>query len=199
MASTASGWQYAVPNDTLVAWPAVSQAVADKLEISLPKSAGLQLVKTQAVGASVSSVSVTSAFSAAYDNYKIVWTGGSSSVTGSMRLALTGITAGYYAQVTYAAFGSGSWFVANNGNIAFFDWIGGTSTNGGIVDMELQNPFTNKFKTGTAIFNEFGTTANNGLTRVYLPSTTSATGFTLSPASGTLTGGTIYVYGYAKA
>lgn len=32
MASTASGWQYAVPNDTLVAWPAVSQAVADKLE-----------------------------------------------------------------------------------------------------------------------------------------------------------------------
>lgn len=32
MAATTSGWQYAVPNDTLVAWPAVSQAVADKLE-----------------------------------------------------------------------------------------------------------------------------------------------------------------------
>jgi hypothetical protein len=160
---------------------------------------GLRLVKKQTVGTAVSSVTVTNAFSATYDNYKIVWTGGASSVTGSMRLALTGITAGYYAQVSYAAFGGGTWFVANNGNIAFFDWIGGTSTNGGIVDMELQNPFTNKFKTGTAVFNEFGTTANNGLTRIYLPSTSSATGFSLSPASGTLTGGTIYVYGYGTS
>lgn len=44
MASTASGWQYAVPNDTLVAWPAVSQAVADKLEARLPGGATAGIV-----------------------------------------------------------------------------------------------------------------------------------------------------------
>lgn len=32
MAVTPSGWQYALPTETLLAWPAVSQAVADKLE-----------------------------------------------------------------------------------------------------------------------------------------------------------------------
>lgn len=35
MATTASGWPYALPNDTLVAWPAVSQAMADKLQAGL--------------------------------------------------------------------------------------------------------------------------------------------------------------------
>lgn len=68
MASTASGWQYAVPNDTLVAWPAVSQAVADKLQTDLPKPAGMVHLATVTL-TNASLITFNNVFTSAYDNY----------------------------------------------------------------------------------------------------------------------------------
>ena len=42
---------------------------------------GLTLLKTQVVGSAVASVSVTSAFSATYENYLIIYSGGAGSAS----------------------------------------------------------------------------------------------------------------------
>jgi hypothetical protein len=100
MASTASGWQYAVPTDTLVAWPAVSQAVADKLETDLPKPAGLQLISTTTVS-SQATVQINNCFSTAYDNYRFVISNLSGTPNGglmNMRLG-TNVTLSNYAWI----------------------------------------------------------------------------------------------------
>jgi len=50
---------------------------------SAPSIAGLTLVKSQTIGSAVSSVEVTGAFSATYDNYKVIVIGGVGSVFGA--------------------------------------------------------------------------------------------------------------------
>jgi hypothetical protein len=57
---------------------------------------GLRLVKKQTIGNGVSSVNVTGAFSATYDNYKILISGGVGSTGTDLQLSLDGITTGYY-------------------------------------------------------------------------------------------------------
>ena len=81
---------------------------------------GLQLVKSQAVGTGVSSVTVTDAFSADYANYRIIVEGGTQSAVSpvvSFQLASGGVasTANYYATFIFTAY-SGSTFNALNTN-----------------------------------------------------------------------------------
>jgi hypothetical protein len=196
MASTASGWQYAVPNDTLVAWPAVSQAVADKLEISLPVSAGLQLVKSQAIGSGVASVTVTAAFSAKYDQYRIVINGGTNSAQNYGRLILgASNTQYYYGGPGWSYTGGGSGVNGNNDSSWNTVWYA-PSANFLDCNIELKNPFLAQF---TGINFSFTNTSIGGFIGAGEHKVaTSYTAFTLAPLSGTLTGGTIYVYGYAK-
>jgi len=54
MAVTPSGWPYAVPNDTLVSWPAQSQALADKLELRIPGGSGAGILPFAMATGSVS-------------------------------------------------------------------------------------------------------------------------------------------------
>ena len=72
-------------------------------------SIGLWLVKTQAVGAGVSTIVVSDAFSANYDNYLITYTGGSASTTMNLSLRLgTVTTTEYYGNImsSLAMFGA---------------------------------------------------------------------------------------------
>jgi hypothetical protein len=65
--------------------------------------------------------------------------------------------------------------------------------------MDLFNPFSADqtwFAASYVYINTSGQTMNGG---GILDNTTSYTAFTMAPGSGTFTGGTIYVYGYAKA
>jgi hypothetical protein len=56
---------------------------------------GLWLVKTQTVGSAVPDVTVTDAFSADYDNYKILYTGGTASgAVGPLNMKLGSSTTG---------------------------------------------------------------------------------------------------------
>jgi hypothetical protein len=199
MASTASGWQYAVPNDTLVAWPAVSQAVADKLEISLPKSAGLQLVKSQAIGSGVSQVIVSNAFNSTYDAYKIVVGNGAGSTVTSLTAQLgnggTFSTSSYGTFLWYIGFGA-STGVSSTANAGGFDNSGYVTSQYIDASYDVINPFLAKetiLKNGSWNY-PGGTGFFTGRHQVGL----SYADFKLIPTSGTLTGGTIYVYGYAK-
>ena len=156
---------------------------------------GLRLVKKQTIGTGVSSVSVTSAFSATYDNYQIIVTGGAGSTAIELLLQLTGITSGYNNLLNYGTFGTNATAQTVNGSSTAFAYLGGASANGIVMNCEIQNPFNAKHKSATGSFQDLsGNTAGTTVSRCV--STTSATGFTLSTNTGTLTGGTIYVYGY---
>lgn len=161
---------------------------------------GLRLVKKQTIGTGVSSVTVTNAFSATYDDYIIGISGGTNSADGSLRLTLGGITTGYYSILFYSTFNGGANpATASNTNTANYEWVGGASTNALHMDLLLKNPFNAKYTTGTANYLVASTTGQLGYTQIMNTNATSATAFTITPSTGTMTGGTIYVYGYGTS
>jgi len=156
---------------------------------------GLWLVKTQTVGTAVASVAVTGAFSTDYDNYKIVYSNGVTSATGELRVILGATTAGYSNALVYGAYAGGAATVVGNAAAANWNFMGYGSTGAVSMNFELYQPFLTKntFMSSTHIqFAGLVAGTNNGV----LANTTSYTGFTITPASGTMTGGTIRVYGY---
>ena len=161
---------------------------------------GLRLVKKQVIGSGVSSISVTNAFSATYENYKILITGGVGSTTGDFTWILTGITSGYYNNLINQTWGSGPVSGVGQANVSNGLWIGGYATNAMYAEMDIQSPFLTKIKTIQA--RNFGLAAGTsvGVSSCFINNTTSATGITFSTAGGsTVTGGTIYVYGYGAS
>jgi hypothetical protein len=173
-------------------------ASGDVLNASDMNAVGLWLVKTQTVGTGVSSVPVTGAFSADYDNYRIIYTNGTSSTTGSLNLSLGSVTTNYFNATTYTVFSSGGVSsTSNNGVSGSFVYAGATdATNGTHLTIDLFSPFLSK---STGYSGGFIVTDVSGSSGGLQKSNTSFTGFTITPGAGTLTGGTIYVYGYRKA
>jgi len=158
-------------------------------------SVGLWLVKTQTVGTAVSSVTVTGAFSADYQNYLILMSGGTQTDNTSIYLQLGASATGYYAFLNYGDVTAGTPLGANRNNGVRFAWVGGgKATFASHASFQLINPFGAVY---TKLLN--GTYQNDGgygMTIGEHRVATSYTSFVLGPESGTLTGGTIYVYGY---
>jgi len=162
----------------------------------------LTLIKAQTIGTTVSSVAVTDVFSATYDNYLVLLTGGVASTSTYLALTLGATATGYYWGVngirwdTGAAgtnFGSNA---ASFGNAAY----GNSDTIFGVIN--ILNPFNTK-QTGFTqqLIVNLTTVASPLFGGGYLANTTSYTAFTLTTATGgaTLTGGTIRVYGYQNS
>jgi len=169
-------------------------ASGDVLNASDMNAVGLWLVKTQTIGSAVSSVTVTSAFSSSYDNYIITVSGGTASVNGSIRLQMNTSTGSTYSAAgTYGNFGINSGITYNPA--ATTSWtdilLGHTAGYAGVIN--LAGPFASRPTYG---FTEAVSNASFYKFSLLETSSNSNTGFTLTPASGTLTGGTIRVYGY---
>jgi hypothetical protein len=160
-------------------------------------ASGLNLVKTQVIGSAVASVEVTGAFSSTYDNYLITVSDGALSANNAVRMILGSTTAGYYLGLFGTSFdGTAGVAVVNNGAIWSFIGYGGTT--GINVTASLQGPNLAKLTFIQAPYiNTGGGSANT--TTGYLNNSTQYTAFTLSPSAGTMTGGTIRVYGYANS
>ncbi len=158
-------------------------------------SVGLWLVKTQTVGSAVSSVTVTGAFSADYDNYLILLSGGTGSASASVAIQLGASVTGYYGFMSYGDSVTNTPLGAGRNNTAQLNWVGGqTAGQASHVRVEVFNPFKaayTKFNGGAYQSGGiYGTV--QGEHRV----ATSYTSFILTPDTGTITGGTIAVYGY---
>ena len=156
-------------------------------------SIGLWLVKTQTIGTAVSSVTVTDAFSADYDNYKIMISGGQGSASTNLRYNNTGSTTQYYSAGTVTLYSTKAvaGFSTNNASSII---AGSVLTSLISCDLTVINPFLAKdtlFSIGQVVFG-----ADAGTGAAIHSSAVSYTGFTLAPQSGTFTGGTIRVYGY---
>ena len=161
-------------------------------------NAGLVYVKNQTIGNGVSSVAVTSAFSSTYDAYKIVVTGGTGTTAGnSLALQLTGLTTGYYAGIIFTYYTPAQVQVATVNNGTSWEFAGSYGTDGIVLSCDIINPFA-----AAPTFLGAATYANHlaGGVQGKQTSATSVTGFSLiTQGGGTLTGGTITVYGYRKA
>ena len=166
-------------------------ASGDVLNASDMNGVGLWLVKTQTIGTGVSSVAVTNAFSADYDNYIVTVSGGTASATIELNLQLGATVSGYKSSFVFTFYSNtvGAIGTASGTSIAY---VGGGTTSSLAAQMTIQNPFLTE-ETFVQASSITGVYAGN--TTGQLPNTTSYTGFTLVTASGTMTGGTIRVYG----
>jgi hypothetical protein len=160
---------------------------------------GLVLVKTQTIGSAVSSVTVSDVFNATYDSYKIVVTGGTATGTINMRMQLGSSTTGYYDALSWVqtnAVTTPKADGADNTN-AYWDRIGLADPNGMQCSIEIDSPGLAKYTTATARYAFVaGGDGYLGTTTAIHTVATAYTGFTFSLNSGTMTGGTIRVYGY---
>jgi hypothetical protein len=150
------------------------------------------------IGTTASTVSVGSAFSSTYDNYEIVMAGGTASVAlPSLQFQFAGITSGsYYGAWVAARYTTGA--TTGLGVNGTTSWTyAGQHLNGNHV-MSLKVWGANK-ATRKYCSNGFFVAAANGdfgVSTGECIGTTAETGFNIIPSSGTLTGGTIRVYGY---
>jgi hypothetical protein len=182
---------YETDTDRVLVWNASAWVAPNSTTANPP---GLELVKTQTVGAGVTSVTVTDAFSANYANYRITYTGGVLSASTNINMVLGAAATGYYNQLIYATYaGVGPISNVPDNNAVRWNFVGSGTTTFANVLMEIQNPFdTTRTLMTTAYRNEtlYGTGGG------FLDDATSYSAFTLGLGTGTMTGGTIRVYGY---
>jgi hypothetical protein len=194
MATTTPNYGWPVPTSTdLVKDGATAiEDLGDAIDatvFAIPSSA-LTLVKSQAIGTTVSSVTVTDAFSATYDAYKIILAGTGTATTNSfeLRMTLGASTTGYYL---------GDFFTAINNNAAFWQ-AGRAGLNGQAINMDIVNPFLATRTFATGVYINFDTAGARSAVGAFHDVSTSFSAFTITASTGTFSGGTIYVYGYVK-
>ena len=159
-------------------------------------NSGLVYITGATIAALSTSATVSNCFSTTYDNYLIKVTGMTATAAGDTSFQFTGITTSVYAfSGFYQSIGSST-----------INAYGGTSTSSPIGTMAATlNTQINIEISGANLavvkYLLIDTVSNN--IRVsqatQCNSTVQATGFTITPASGTLSGGTIRVYGYRQA
>jgi hypothetical protein len=145
-----------------------------------------------------SSESFNDVFSATYDNYRLVFAGLTSVdgayIGGRFRVAGSdNSTSNYYTQISRAFSTTANGLISTAGT-NFGDLFQG-KPNGCHFSLDIYNPFATKNSALTGIG---GRDNNIHLVSHQFQATTSFTGISLFPGSGTMTG-TVSIYGYAKA
>jgi hypothetical protein len=163
-------------------------------------ASGLTLISSTTVGTAVASVEITGAFSSTYDNYLIRVSGidGSTATNGTLTFGAT--TSGYYYSLIYTTFASNTVVgLAGSNQSSIPNVLGYNSSNGANMLMYVNAPNLVDFTT----FYYQGVDPNTtglGLTAAgYVNNTTQYTSFKITAATGTLTGGTVKVYGYQNS
>jgi hypothetical protein len=161
---------------------------------------GLRLVKKQTIGSGVSSVNVTSAFSSTYENYKIVVSGGVASSNGvALAMQIGNASSNYYGALSVVVYGTAGTSNAADNNASRFTYAGyGTNSNLDLTQ-DIHSPFLTKNTMLKGLYISSVPGGSAGYYAGFLNNTTSYTDFTIIPTAGTITGGTIYVYGYGAS
>jgi hypothetical protein len=191
------GWPVPTSTDFVKDGATAIEALGDAIDATVfGLASGLTLVKTQTIGTTVTSVTVTDAFSATYDSYIITISGGVGSSTGALRFELGASTTAYYAIWTNNAYSGGAAAVSTDNNGSRWSTVGRHSANLIQMTMNISNPFLAKY----TYFTASGIAATqSGFASGLHAVETSYTDFNISPAAGTLTGGIIRVYGYQNS
>lgn len=146
------------------------------------------------IGNAVTSVSVTT-FSSLYDHYKIMVTGIATSVNNQLRLTFGATTTGYFYGNPLTTMAGGAYDKNFGSNVAFIDLGAMRSDVSNDWSFEILSPFRTT-KTKVVGFGYMNSADFGGLGNGMVFNDLSYTSFTLTASSGTMTGGTIRVYGY---
>lgn len=149
-----------------------------------------------------STVSLNDVFNSTYTNYKIIYTGnGTSDNAFNMRMRVSGSdnsTNNYYYTGYFVESSSTAISLAKGDPTTSFR-IGVTTSDFDLIEITLVGPQTSD-KTSYVAHCGYGLSTNEGGQSTqggFFSGTTSFTGFTLIPASGTITGN-VSVYGFNK-
>jgi hypothetical protein len=158
---------------------------------------GVQLVKSIAIGSAVSSVTVSGAFTADFDHYRIVISNSTGSGNANISLKFGSTMTGYYYGRITSSYGAGTLAGTGLSNTGSFSAIGFTNTN---LSFEafVTDPFTATRTKVWAPYISTSTVSAGGTYSGFLDDANSYSAFTITPDAGTITGGTIYVYGWSK-
>ena len=162
---------------------------------ALQSNIGLTFIKSQAL--SGTSNLITGAFSASFDNYKIMLSGSSTMSTTtniSMRLGANSNAVYYSTRIKNSPTNA---TVNGNGVDAGTEWgyAGQGTANYADLNIELSAPFLAKYTRyyGSYLL-DLGAGSEFGYSQGHMAEATSFTSFTLS--AGATFSGTVYVYGY---
>ena len=180
-----------------ISTPTVPGQILTSAYVNNNINSGMVYVTSATIGTGVSTVTVSGAFSATYDQYHIIINGGTASTSDLITMTLGATATGYYEGRPGILIPGGAYAgnVTNNGGNFF---VGQFTTTGKSMSTVLANPF---LATETRHYSQgFSTgTSSCAYSSGVLNNTTSYTAFTLSANSGTWTGGTVTVYGFRKA
>jgi hypothetical protein len=202
--TTVTGLIALTANDVVMVESIIAYSVGDTytqsqigslLDAKSPVSTtGLVLLNTTTIGSAVSSVTVSNVFSATYDAYKIVVTGGSGG-GGDLNFRIGNPGSGFFGSLIISNSTGGTPASAGTNNQANWNRVGFAHANGIRLYAEVINPFLAKNKYFTSFYHD----DNNGTYGTFnglQTGTASLTDFTITTTAGTMTGGTIKVYGY---
>lgn len=163
----------------------------------LSAATGLILVKTQTVGNTVSSVTVSDCFTSDYDSYKITYDNGTASTGVDLRFQLGSSSTAYYGFLIYGTYTAATVIGYNVNNGTLFPFFGGGDANYCWAGAEVHHPYLARHTIFTSLANGNGVnfwtfTARHAVANSY-------TSFTMSTNTGTISGGTIRVYGYRNS
>lgn len=162
---------------------------------------GLVYITQVNPGTSLTSYAVNNVFSSTYDNYRVVYTGYTTSTAEPLKMRLGSQNTGYYGHFFYGAYDTSTLGSVPDSNQQEFRYVAGGNINdaGSVMIMDIFNP--NKAQNTTIRSHVvFYSTIVNGTYGGVVFNTTQFTGFTLYRfSSGTFGGGTLTVYGYRQA
>jgi hypothetical protein len=157
-------------------------------------NSGLVYVTSQTIGSGVASINVPSAFNSTYNAYKVIVAGGATSADAQLYLKLGASATGYYAIKAFYVYSTAGGFAGSDNNAAQWTTVGFSINGQGMsAAIELQNPFLAKYTYMSA--SAAATTIGGAVTGVHQVAT-SYTDLTITASAGTMTGGTVTVYGY---
>jgi hypothetical protein len=159
---------------------------------------GLWLVKTQTIGAGVPSVVVNDAFSSDYEDYLVTVTGGTSTAVTVLTIQMGATTSGYKWSLIYNIYGTTGITAISSAAGTSFNYMGiGLTAGGGGLNMAAQI-LSPQLAKNTHARTLWSASSEAGTSNGVIENSTQYTGFTLGVSTGTITGGTIRVYGYRK-
>jgi len=158
---------------------------------------GLFMIKSQTVGNAVATVTVSSAFSTDFENYRVIIEGIRTSAAAELLINFGATVTGYYGSMYYDSYtGATTGTTRRNNGANLFCGIAEASLSEQITSIDIANPF---MASSTSINGGYYGNAFSGWFGGTQASSTSFTSLTIRPIAGTMTGGTIRVYGYRNS
>ena len=165
-------------------------------------NSGLVYVGQTTAGATASTIDLDNIFTATYNAYKIVVSGGTATTGNVFTLQLldsagAAITTGYYETFIYSAYSGSTVLAANGNNISYFQRLGGSfATSGTFGSCELINPFIATPTVYTSSPRADAASGNAGNSVGQQSSAVVCRGIRLGVSAGTVNGTKVTAYGY---